>query len=81
MMRNREQRFGTGRGKAAKIGGKLVAIDAPRVALVARGPPDERWNRVGDEGWTLVVCGAEGNVSIEHFAGLGDLFASIRRVA
>lgn len=65
---------------AAKIGGKLVAIDAPRVALVAHGCLDERWNRVADEGWTLVVRGVEG-VRSEHFGGLSDLFSFIRLIA
>jgi hypothetical protein len=65
---------------AAKIGGKLVAIDAPRVALVAHGRLDERWNSVADEGWTLVVRGVEG-VRSEHFGGLSDLFSFIRLLA
>lgn len=63
---------------AAKIGGKLVPIDAPRVALVARGRLDERWNRLDDEGWTLVVRGADGEVRVDHYAGLVDLCAHIR---
>lgn len=43
-----------------------------------RGRLDERWNRLDDEGWTLVVRGADGEVRVDHYAGLVDLCAHIR---
>ena len=65
---------------AAKIGGKLVEIASPRVALVARGRFDERWSRVGAEGWTLVVRDGDGALC-EHFSEASDLFSFLRRVS
>lgn len=65
---------------AAKIGGKLVAIEAPRVALVARGRLDEAWNTVGNEGWTMVAHTDRDDVRSEHFSELSRLLSGIRLI-
>ena len=62
----------------AKVRGKLIALDSPRVALVTEGHVDLPANALsGTEGWSLVRARAALPAVAQQFESLEELLASL----
>jgi type III restriction enzyme len=63
----------------AKVRGKLIALDNPKVALVVRGRADLSTGSIdGKEGWTLVRARKHVQAKGEHFEDLHALLTELK---
>lgn len=62
----------------AKIRGKLIALDRPRIALVTKGNVDLAANALeGDEGWSVVKARVSLPPTVQYYEQLVDLLRSL----